>query len=143
MSWSNSGTSGGRKRVRDRGPVVWKDNSGAKPAPFAQNLPRYEDPKPIPPEFMDHFYVGALWQAKFSLMINEASKGGKCPALVTQWWQPETAPIKAKSLLIYADVVRHDEMQASGRIITVPRHTFIAAEGRYIVTDFTCITPVF
>jgi len=142
MSWSNSGANLGRRKVRDRGSVVWKDNSGAKPAPFAQNLPRYEDPRPIPTEVQDYFYVGAMWQAKQALMINESSKGGKCPALTVQWWQPETAPVKLNSILIYADVIRHDEVQANGRIVTVPRHTFIAGEGRYIVTDFSWIAPV-
>ncbi len=142
MTWSNSGANNGRKRVRDRGSVVWNDNSGAKPAPFVQNLPRYEEPKHVPPEFQDHFYVGALWRANFSLMVNESTTGGKLAALTVQWWQPETAPIKARSLLVYAGIVRHEEIQSKGRIVTVPRHTFVAGDGRYIITDFSWIAPV-
>jgi hypothetical protein len=142
MSWSNSANNKwGRRSTRDRGKVVWIDNSGAKPAPFAQAMPRYGETKPIPDEFEPHLYVGALWMA--SVPMNPDTRGaGQFPPLVPYYWPADQAIVKVKSLMIYAGIVRIEERESNGRIVSVPRHTFIAAAGRYIVTDFSTVSPV-
>lgn len=143
MAWGgNSANKWGRKPTHERGSVVWKDNSGAKPAPFAQDIPRFAETTNLADELQEHLYVGALWTAVQAMSADERSKGGKFPVLQPQWWQPETAPIKAKSLMIYSGIVRVDQRESNGRIVSVPRHTFIAGDGRYIVTDFSHVRPV-
>lgn len=143
MGWGgNSASKWGRLKTRDRGSVVWTDNSGAKPAPFAQSVPRYEETREIPEEYQEHLYPGALWSAVNALAPDPRSAGSKTPVLQPQWWQPETAPVKAKSLMIYAGIVRLEERESNGRIVSVPRHTFIAGDGRYIIVDFTHVKPV-
>ena len=141
MGWGNSANKWGRKPTRDRGTVVWTDNSGAKPAPFAQAVPRYADTKEIPAEYAEHLYVGALWTAT-TAMNPDTRGGGKFPPLAPLYWQPEQAVIKIKSLLIYAGIVRTEERESNGRIVSVPRHTFIAGEGRFIINDFSFVAPV-
>lgn len=141
MGWGNSASKWGRKPTRDRGSVVWTDNSGAKPAPFAQAMPRYEDTKDIPAEYEEHLYVGALWTA--NVPLNPDTRGaGQFPPVMPFYFPADQAVIKLKSLLIYSGVVRIEERQANGRIVSVPRHTFIAGDGRYIITDFSQIKPV-
>lgn len=142
MSWGNSANKWGRKPTRDRGAIEWKDNSGAKPAPFAQNLPRYAETSEIPENYEPYLVVGALWSALVALAPDPRSQGSKCPVLQAQYWQPESAPVKAKSLMIYAGVFRLEERESNGRIVSVPRHTFIAGDGRYIVLDFSQVRPV-
>lgn len=142
MGWGNSASKWGRKPTRDRGTVVWTDNSGAKPAPFAQNIPRYNETGPIPDEYQEHLYVGALWSANTALAPDPRMAGTKCPPLQPVYWQAELAPIKNKSLMIYAGIIRIEERETNGRIVSVPRHTFIAGDGRYVVTDFTQVRPV-
>lgn len=132
--------SAGPEINHQRTAVTWSDNSGAKPAPFAQALPKYEDTKNITAEFGEYLEVGALWKTKFAMSAD--SSGAKYPALITVWWEPEKAPIRANSILIYAGIVRIDERESNGRIVSVPRHTFIGGEGRYIITDFNYVTPV-
>lgn len=142
MSWGNSASKWGRKRTSDRGEVVWSDKSGGKPAPFAQTIPRYAETGEIPTEYQEYLYVGALWSATVDLAPDPRIAGAKCPVLQPVYWQPELAPIKHKSFMIYAGIVRLEERQANGRIVSVPRHTFIAAGGRYTVIDFNHVKPV-
>lgn len=141
MGWGNSASKWGRKPTRERGTVVWTDNSGAKPAPFAQAMPRYADTKEIPAEYEEHLYVGALWTA--TVPLNPDTRGGgQFPPVLPFYFPADQAVIKAKSLLIYAGVVRIEERLANDRIVSVPRHTFIAGDGRYIITDFSQVSPV-
>lgn len=142
MSWGNSASKWGRKRTSERGEVVWTDKSGGKPAPFAQQMPRYEETSEIPVEYQEHLYVGALWSAQGAMLPDERSVGTKCPVLKQCWWQPENAPVKAKSLMIYAGIIRLEERESNGRIVSVPRHTFIAGDGRYVILDFNLVKPV-
>src|SRR5262249_17810128 len=110
----------------------------------AQDIPHYSETTNLSEELQQHLYVGALWTATQAMEPDPRSKGGKFPGLQPKWWQPELAPVKAKSLMIYAGVVRIDERVGDrmSRIVSVPRHTFIAGEGRFIVTDFSMVRPV-
>lgn len=142
MGWgTNSASKWGRKSMRDRGRVAWTDNSGAKPAPFAQARPRYVATKEIPAEYEEHLYVGALWSANVALNP-DTSGGGEFPSVMLCYHQADQAIIKLKSLLIYSGIVRGEEREKNGRIVTVLRHTFIAGGGRYIITDFSQVSPV-
>lgn len=141
MGLKGSASKWGRKPTRDRGEVVWKDNSGAKPAPFVQCVPRYEETKQIPGDYEPFFVVGAMWYTTVPLNPN-IRNGGEFPHVVPVWRGGKSAVIKAKSFMIYAGIARIEEREKNGRIVSVPRHTFIAGDGRYIVTDFTYIKPV-
>ncbi len=144
MSWgSGKKNKWGLKPTRERGQVVWTDNSGAKPAPFAQAFPKYDETRPIPPAYEEFLVIGSMWINKVPLNP-DLRELGKCPfpGLVPMFWAPEQAVIKLKSLLIYSGIVRVDERERNGRIVSVPRHTFVCGDGRYIVTDFSHITPV-
>jgi len=140
MAWSSTYK---KKRNASRSSVTWTDNSGAKPAPFAQAIPRYEETRPLPPGYEEHLYVGALWTNTFA-MNPDMTEIGKCtfPGLVVMHWQAELATIKLKSMMIYSGIVRVDEREKNGRIVSVPRHTFVVGDGRYIVTDFSQIKPI-
>lgn len=147
MSKGNGAYKWGRKRTSERGKVVWLDKSGGKPAPFAQAIPRYAAPGEIPAEYQEHLYVGALWSATAPLAAKPEMAGSKYPILQLvneRFWlpEPELAPIKNKSLMIYAGLIRLEEREANGRIVSVPRHTFVAGAGRYVVVDFNHIKPV-
>jgi hypothetical protein len=142
MGWGNSASKWGRKPTRDRGPIEWKDNSGAKPAPFVQVMPRYAETREIPAEFQEYLYIGALWTANQALAPDPKFQGTKCPVLQGQYWQPESALIKAKSFMIYAGIIRLEERESNGRIVNVLRHTFVAGDGRYVVSDFSLVRPV-
>lgn len=140
MSWG-SNSSNGRKPTHKRGPVVWTDKSGGKPAPFAQDLPTYSDGVPPAEDVVDNLVIGAMFSA--NLPLNPARDGaGKFPHLIPHYWPENSALIKQKTLLIYTGMERIDERERNGRIISVQRHTFFAIDGRYIVTDFTYIAPV-
>lgn len=141
MGWGSS-NKWGRKPTHKRGPVVWSDNSGAKPAPFMQVMPKYEETRAIAPEHQDHLYVGAMWTAKIAMNTGAQVVGCKYPPLVPTYWEQDKALVKLNSIMIYAGIVRIDEREANGRIVSVPRHSFVAGEGRYIITDFSHVTPV-
>lgn len=142
MSYGNSASKWGRKRTSDRGEVVWTDKSGGKPAPFARAIPRYAKAREVPVKYQEHLYVGALWSAATALTPDPRMTGVKYPVLQPVYGQPELAPIKHKSLMIYAGIVRLEEREANGRIVSVPRHTFIAGDGRYVVIDFNHVEPI-
>ena len=142
MSWGNSASKWGRKPTRDRGTVVWSDKSGGKPAPFAQAIPHFHETSPIPPEFEPYLFNGALWSA-LQAMNPQDDDAGKYPAVHPVWHDPgNNAVIKHRSVLMYAGLIRIDEREANGRIVSVPRHTFIAGGGRFIITDFSLVAPV-
>ena len=141
MSWGGtSAKKWGRKPTRERGSVVWTDNSGAKPAPFMQVLPRYEETIGLLSEWEPLMYAGSMWTAR--IQMGPDAKTGAFPILVPTWGPPEQAIIKVNSLLIYTGTVRIDERESNGRIVSVPRHTFIAGNGRYIVTNFSFVCPI-
>ncbi len=141
MSRGNSANKWGRKPTRERGQVVWTDNSGAKPAPFAQAMPRYNDTRDIPVDYEPHLAVGALWTAAVP-MNPDTRGGGKFPPLLPFYFPADQVVVKIRSLMIYAGIVRIEERESNGRIVSVPRHTFIAGDGCYIITDFSYIKPV-
>jgi hypothetical protein len=129
-----------KKSGNPRGKIVWVDNTGVKPAPFAQNIPRYTDNTEIPQAFEPYMYEGALWFSKTPMQPDPNASG--MPHLNPMWWAAETAPVKVGSFLIYSGLIRVDERVSKDRIVSVPRHTFIAGGGRYIVTQFSYIAPV-
>ena len=141
MGWGSSANKWGRKPTRERGSVVWSDNSGAKPAPFAQAVPRFVETREIPKEYEEYLSVGALWQATVP-MNPDTRGGGKFPPLLPYYYPADQAVVKIKSLMIYAGITRIDERESNGRIVSVPRHTFVAGDGRYIITDFSYVKPV-
>lgn len=140
MGWGNN-SNNGRKPTRKRGPVTWSDRSGGKPAPFAQVIPPYEKHPGPPLETIDHLVIGAMFSANLPLNPDPKSPG-QFPHLVPHFWPAADALVTQKSLLIYTGVERVEERERNGRIVSVPRHTFFAGDGRYIVLDFTYITPV-
>lgn len=142
MAWGNSSNKWGRKPTRSRGKVVWSDNSGTKPAPFMKKLPRYSDPSDPPDGYADHFVVGALWIAKGALSPDPRISDGKYPVLQLAYWGQEQAVVPFGCMMIYAGLERIEERESNGRIVSVPRHTFIAGDGRYIINDWMSVAPV-
>lgn len=139
MAWGKA-KQWGRRPTHERGPVVWSDKTGMKPAPFAQQLPRYGETKSIPDEYVALLEgPGSLWTTLVPLRPD--ARGGTYPPLVYHCY-PDVAPVKVRSLLIYAGIERVEERERNGRIVSVPRYTFIAGEGRYIINDFSYIAPV-
>ena len=140
MAWGNSSSRWGRKPTSKRGSVVWTDKTGAKPAPFAKAIPRYNEPRAIDENNVQYLVPGTMWLSAMPLNPTTTA-GAKFQALVYAW-DNLSAMLKTNSMLIYAGEVRVEERERNGRIVSVTRHTFIAGDGRYIVNDFSFITPV-
>jgi len=141
MSWSSSKT-WGRKPVHERGLITWSDNSGSKPAPFVKPISKYKKIKDVPVEYENFLFVGALWTVRRPLRPDLTS-GATFPSLVLESSVPsEEAAIRPGSFLIYTGIVRVEEREKKGRIVSVSRHTFIAAGARYVVTNFVYVKPV-
>lgn len=138
MGWG-SNSKNGRKPTHARGTVVWTDNTGVKPAPFAQNIPRYKESK-IPDEYIPYLYPGSLWKVKVPLSPDTKIVG--MSVLKPFYYPADMALVKVNSLVIYAGEVRSEERQSNGRIVSVPKHTFVASGGRHIITDFFYVVPV-
>ena len=141
MSWGSS-SKNGRQPTHARGQVVWTDRAGGKPAPFVQAIPKLTETRAITPEKEQQLDVGTMWQAKFAMVVELQSAEAKFPVLTQTYWEQDKAPVKQNSVLIYSGIVRVEERNSDGRIISVPRHTFIAGEGRYIITNFELVAPV-
>jgi hypothetical protein len=108
-------------------------------------LPPYAPPV-VPQGFSDHMHVGAMWQTIVALEPVDV-RGYPLQTLRTWvnyggWQQSAPAPISQNSLLMYAGEIRLDERASGDRIVSVPRHTFIVGNGRYIITEFSLIRPV-
>jgi len=141
MAWSNS-TRNGRRRVRDRGNVVWLDNTGSKPAPFARHLTRFEHQHQINAEYEPYLTVGMMWITLNGFTVDVPVDGTPCQVLRPVWYDDESVPIKKGSLMMYAGTVRVEEREYKGRVITVPNHTFVLNGARYVVYDVEYIKPV-
>ncbi len=140
MSWSTS-KNWGRKPVHERGQITWSDNTGIKPAPFAKPISRYNHINDIPSEYENFLCVGTLWSA-IHAMKPDLSSGASMPNLVPDFYTPLEAPVKQSSFLIYSGIVRVEEREQNGRIVSVSRHSFIAGDARYIILNFAHIKPV-
>ncbi len=136
MAWSRR-AGNGLPPTRKRGKVQWTDKSGAKPAPFAQNMPRYVTGNEPVADVSDHFEIGALFAAVIPLSP-DATTAERYPRLSAYYWD-ETALVKRNGLLIYTGEARVEERNKDGRIITALRHTFFTGNGRYIIVDFDLI----
>jgi len=144
MGWSSS-TKWGRKKTRNRGKVTWVDNSGAKPAPFMQDLPRYADVPTITEELEKSLTPGTMFSSLAILGVPDLAYGktnNRKYQTLERWWYAESAIVAPGQFLIYAGIVRIDERESNGRIVSVPRHTFIFGSGRYVINDFSLIQSV-
>jgi len=138
---------GGRKKTRNRGAVTvtWIDKSGAKPAPFVQDLPRYVDAPAITDELIQSLVPGTMFVSLAILGIRSDAPGktnNRKFQTLERWWHIETGIVQIGQLMIYSGVVRVDERESNGRIVSVPRHTFIFGSCRYIINDFSLIKIV-
>jgi hypothetical protein len=142
MSWNN--TNFGRKRTRDRGKVTWIDKSGKKPAPFMQDLPSYSENFNITREIEQSLVPGTMFASLFVLGVERVrgeTKNRKFQTL-SRSWDVNTATILPGQFLICAGMVRIDERESNGRIVSAPKYTFIFGSGRYIINDFSLIQVV-
>lgn len=141
MSWKLSGNKWGRKPTRERGEVVWIDRSCVRPAPFVQNIERY-DFKDIPEDYVQHLCVGSLWVSLERLYINVSNNPDMIVKASQRFSKKSIVLTDSNSLMIYAGTIRRDERENKGRIVSVSRHTFIINMARYIIVDFTSIKPI-
>ena len=143
MAWgSNSANRWGRKKTRDRGPVTWIDKSGAKPAPFVKKIPAYQAAPDIDEKLAEELQPGVLFVSNWCLG-NGAPKAGDSSFLTLErWYWTDSAIVQKGQFLMYSGVVRTDERKSDGRIVNVPRHTFIFGSARYIINDFSIISLV-
>jgi hypothetical protein len=136
---SRNNTRRSRKR---RVAIKWKDNTGVKPAPFAQNIPRYMGESRLPEDIIDKLTVGTMFVSKCCLTLDSSVIAGRLQYLIRCWHEP-SATVKAGSVLIYSGIVRVEERgkRTSDRTVSVPRHTFIVGSDRFIINDLGLIEP--
>lgn len=130
---------GRRKKVgpRTRGPIVWKDRNGSKPAPFARPMASFDSTANDGAGEFDQWFVnGALWTTKCA-MEKTPNAAGIIPYVDVCYVWPggPAAPIPAGSIALYAGGVHTDERDRRGRDMRVWRHTFIINGARYIVVQ--------
>lgn len=122
-----------------RSTITWKDNTGAKPAPFAQAKQSFQggsaeyDYEALLPWLVP----GTLWIAKEAMTPN-LSVPSKFPYLERTYVWPggQEALVMPGSAAMYAGAIHVDESRdAHGKIVRVWRHTFIVSGGRYVVVD--------
>ena len=50
--------------------------------------------------------------------------------------------VPKNAIMIYAGKVRIDKKATNGRVVSVPRHTFVTGSGRYIIENLGEIKPI-
>lgn len=126
-----------KKHVKKQN-IVWTDKSAAVTKKTSYNM---SGPPRVPEEYVQLLIPGSLWIATTNLGKN-VEVDSFVQELTRYFYEPN-ALVRHGSIMIYASTIRRDELcSSSGRTITVPRHTFICANGRYVINDLTWVKPV-
>lgn len=120
--------------------IKWKDNTGAKPAPFAQPKQRfYNDTIDADIEALQPWLVpGALWVAKVSMAPNPHAPSTEFSYLTYTYVRSggTSALVMRGALAMYAGAIHVDEARdGHSKTVRVWRHTFIVSGGRYVIVD--------
>ncbi len=131
-----------KKKTRTKPTIIWKDRTGAKPAPFAKAMHNFvsSDIDSDVGSLEKWFYVGALWVLKKNMIVSTQAPI-PFPYLEQAGRMMKQHP--KGTVAIYAGGVHIDERTHRGNEIRVWRHTFIVGDARYIVTHVnTFMAPV-
>lgn len=129
-------------RKATRSTVKWKDNTGAKPAPFAKQQQKqrfYSDTIDADLEalrpWLEH---GALWVATAALSPNPHAPPTEFPYLgyTYVYVGGPNALVMPGAIAVYAGAVHVDEARdGHSKTVRVWRHTFVVSGGRYVIID--------
>lgn len=132
--------------IRPRKKVTWKAGEihrGLRPHPLVST----SEVDPVSREFLErHLVVGSLWTAALDMSNTsnyppDTYKQHELPYLWHASYYQNKA-ILSGSVGVYTGIVRVEEADRAGRLMQVPRHTFLFGGTRYLVPDLFFVAPV-
>jgi len=124
--------------MKRRGNIHWKGATAMQKRP---------DPKPEPevPFDVDRLVVGAMFMPLGDMGNLYSSSAQTSPPTITKLFyvSPSRSDVivPKNAILMYAGMIRIDK-KANDRVVRVPRHTFVAGSGRYIIENLSEIKPI-
>lgn len=138
--------------LKRRGPINWKQDpavTGDKPAHPRRHEREDEVPPSLLPKYEAAFVPGHMFLVQQDLRQQQLPPTVTPPPWpvleqVRRHWDPraETAAlVPAGALAMYAGAIRVEEEGRQGTLRVI-RHTFIVADGRYIVPNLNWVSPL-